>query len=65
MGSGAVQAADKADTGDTGSEAGVQTPFGLDGRQRKDPLGDRDDDEVMLIAGAAQRTSACASVAAT
>ena len=54
-GSGAVQAADEADAGDTGSEAGVQTPFGLDGRQRKDPLGDRDDDEVMLIAGAAQR----------
>ena len=60
-----AQVADKADAGDTGSEAGVQTPFGLDGRQRQDPLDDRDDEEVRLRAGGMQHTSAWASSAAT
>ena len=50
-GPGAVQVADEPDMGDTASQAGVQTTFGLGGGQRKDPLEDGDDEEVKLEAG--------------
>lgn len=53
---GAVQVGDNADAGDTGSEAGVQTPFGLGGGQRKDPLDDGDDQEVGLKGSCMQHT---------